>query len=276
MRERRREPDAIAILALALIAMMFWIPAAQGTRDLFTGRMQPFVFLILPAWFTPRLAGPLARPRCWRCSRCIAIANAAIAFERVRFFGRDDAGDWCAPSTAIEPGTTHASAALRASALAFVRERVRAFHELRRARQTAGRSLELRAVHEFLSDRRSRARVSGSYVIENAPGTIDLSQPDRARRLRRHTSLARGRAESRRPAHALSPDRRDRRLSDLSPPVATRRALRADPAPPPRHARSHALDDRSDAAQSRLAADARRAPCHLSDRSLVRPRARTG
>ncbi|HEU4888647.1 MAG TPA: hypothetical protein VFV49_12240, partial [Thermoanaerobaculia bacterium] len=103
-RKERREANAIGLLALALIAMMFWIPAAQGTRDLFTGRMQPFVFLILPAWFTPRL-GERSRTALLVLLSVFAIASAAIAFERVRHFGRE-VEELVRTLDPIEPETT--------------------------------------------------------------------------------------------------------------------------------------------------------------------------
>ncbi|HYC61255.1 MAG TPA: hypothetical protein VEK79_16990 [Thermoanaerobaculia bacterium] len=87
VRGKRGEANAIGILALALIAMMFWIPAAAGTRDLFTGRMQPFVFLILPAWFAP-----LEGRRRIALAALLTIAGVimgAFAFERIRRFGRE-------------------------------------------------------------------------------------------------------------------------------------------------------------------------------------------
>lgn len=86
VRTQRREANAIALLALTLIAMMFWLPAAQGTRELFTGRMQPFVFLILPAWFRPiecRRGAMLA------FFSILAVVSGSIAFERVRRHGRE-------------------------------------------------------------------------------------------------------------------------------------------------------------------------------------------
>lgn len=174
MSERRREQDAIALLALVLIAMMFWIPAAQGTRDLFTGRMQPFVFLILPAWFTPRLADR------WRNTligllSLLAIMNAAIAFERVRFFGRS-MGELVRTFDAIEPGTTLLP-------LIFDRPHSHSFVNVF-AHFMSYVALEKRLVDVgnwepfagYFPIAR-RVPVSGSHVIENDPGHFDLTQP---------------------------------------------------------------------------------------------------
>lgn len=174
VRERRREQDAIALLALALIAMMFWIPAAQVTRELFTGRMQPFVFLILPAWFTPRLADRW-RNALFAVLSLLAIANAAIAFERVRFFGRT-MGELVRTFNIIEPGTTMLP-------LIFERPHSHSFVNVF-AHFMGYVALEKRLVDVgnwepfagYFPIAR-RVPVYGSHSIENAPGHFDLTQP---------------------------------------------------------------------------------------------------
>jgi hypothetical protein len=171
VREKRRESDAIAVLALALIAMMFWLPAAEGTRDLFTGRMQPFVFLILPAWFTP--------PR-WPRSLAaiviaIGIASGAFALDRVRLFSGElekivRAFDPIAPDTTFLPlffERPHSASYVNvfAHVLGYV-------------------ALEKRLV-DFSNYEPStkyfpiadRIPALGSHVIDTDPGSIDLAQP---------------------------------------------------------------------------------------------------
>lgn len=104
IRERRREVNLLAALAAIFAAMMFWLPAAAGTRDLFTQRNSLFVFLTLAAWFTPRIAGV------WRnvllaVLVAIAVANAAIHLDWFRRLGRDLAA-WVRVFDVIEPRTT--------------------------------------------------------------------------------------------------------------------------------------------------------------------------
>lgn len=174
MRERRREENAIALLALALVAMMFWIPAAQGTRDLFTGRMQPFVCLILPAWFTPRL------PERWRTALFVALsllamANAAITFERVRFFGRV-MGRLVRTFEPIEPGTTLLPLIFeRPHSNSYVNVFAHFMGYVALEKRLADRSNYEPFSHYFPIA--ERVPVSGSHTIENSPGDFDLAQP---------------------------------------------------------------------------------------------------
>lgn len=85
IRERRREANLLGVLALMFAAMMFWLPAAAGTRDLFLQRNSLFVFLTLAAWFTPRVP----RRTLLAILTAVAIANAAIHFVWFRRLGRD-------------------------------------------------------------------------------------------------------------------------------------------------------------------------------------------
>jgi hypothetical protein len=173
-REKRREADAIAVLALALIAMMFWLPAAQGTRDLFTGRMQPFVFLILPAWFTPRLEGR-RRTVLAALLATIAIANATIAIERFREFG-PELQRMVRTFAPIEPETTLLP-------LFFDRPHSNSYVDLF-PHFISYVALEKRLVdasnyepstHYFpIAD---RVPAFGSHTIDIDPGGVDLAQP---------------------------------------------------------------------------------------------------
>jgi hypothetical protein len=172
-RERRREADAIAILALALITMMFWIPAAQGTRDLFTGRMPPFLFLILPAWFTPRIAER------WRTTllavlSLLAIANAAIAFERIRHFGREMEA-LVRTFDSIERGTTLLPLFFeRPHSHSFVNVFAHFMSYVALDRQLVDHSNYEPSTNVFPIT--YRAPALGSHVIDTAPGSIDLAQ----------------------------------------------------------------------------------------------------
>jgi hypothetical protein len=85
IRERRREANLLAVLALIFAAMMFWLPAPAGTRDLFTQRNSLFVVLTLAAWFTPRVP----RKTLLAVLTAVAIANAAIHLDWFRRLGRD-------------------------------------------------------------------------------------------------------------------------------------------------------------------------------------------
>jgi len=86
IRERgRREANLLAILALVFAAMMFWLPAPAGTRDLFTQRNSLFVFLTLIPWFTPQVR----RKTLLVILTVVAIANAAIHVDWFRRLGRD-------------------------------------------------------------------------------------------------------------------------------------------------------------------------------------------
>ncbi|MFL6244813.1 MAG: hypothetical protein ACJ74H_02220 [Thermoanaerobaculia bacterium] len=174
LHERRREQTAMAILALALIATMFWIPAAQGTRDLFTGRMQPFVFLILPACFTPRIADRW-RNALFALLSLIAIATAAIAFERVRTFGRE-MGELVRRFDAIEPGTT---------LLPLICERphsrsfVNVFAHFISYVALEKRLVDLSNYEPFTQvfPIAHRVPLPGSHVLENAPELFDFTHP---------------------------------------------------------------------------------------------------
>jgi hypothetical protein len=173
-RERRREADAIAILALTLIAMMFWIPAAQGTRELFTGRMQQFVFLILPAWFTSRIADR------WRTAllallSLLAIANAAIAFERIRHFGRE-METLVRTFDPIERGTTLLPLFFeRPHSHSFVNVFAHFMSYVALDKQLLDHSNYEPSTNYFPIT--YRAPALGSHVIDTAPGSIDLKQP---------------------------------------------------------------------------------------------------
>lgn len=173
MRERRREQDAIAILALVLIAMMFWIPAAQGTRDLFTGRMPPFVFLILPAWFAP--LADRWRSALFAVLSLLAIANAVMAFERVRSLGRA-MEQLVRTFEPIAPGTTMLP-------LIFERPHSHSFvNVLAHFMSYVALEKQLVDVGNYEPSARyfpiaERVPVSGSHAIENNPGHFDLTQP---------------------------------------------------------------------------------------------------
>jgi hypothetical protein len=174
LRERRREAHAIAVLALALIAMMFWVPAAQGTRELFTGRMQPFVFLILPAWFTPRLAGR------WRAAlvtllSVLAIANAAIAFERIRHFGRE-LEQLVRTFDSMQPGTTLLPLLFdRPHSTSYVDVFAHFIGYVALDRRMVDLSNYEPSTHYFpIAD---RFPVIGSHQIDTEPGSIDLAHP---------------------------------------------------------------------------------------------------
>ena len=101
VRERRREADLLAILALIFAAMMFWLPAAAGTRALFLQRNSVFVFLTLAAWFTPRVP----RKTVLALLTAIALANAAIHLDWFRRLGRDLTA-WTRTFDVIEPGSS--------------------------------------------------------------------------------------------------------------------------------------------------------------------------
>ena len=174
VRERRREADAIAVLALVLIGMMFWIPAAQGTRDLFTGRMQPFVFLILPAWFTPRLAGR------WRGAllallSVLAFANGAVVFERIRHFGRE-LGTMVRQLDAIRPDTTLLPLFFEdPSTLMYTNGFAHFISYVALEKRLVDLSNYEPSTHYFpIAERREMV---GSYQIDAAPGSVDLAQP---------------------------------------------------------------------------------------------------
>lgn len=171
-RKQRRDADAIGILALALIAMMFWLPAAQGTRELFTGRMQPFVFLILPAWFAPierRRTAFLA------FASLLALVTGAYAFERIRTFGRE-MNTLVRTFDRLEPGGT---------LLPLLFERPHSFSYVNLfAHFPSYVALEKRLVdlsnyepstHYFPITYRDPA--PGTFAIDFEPGTIDLAQP---------------------------------------------------------------------------------------------------
>lgn len=100
VRERRREANLLAVLALLFAAMMFWLPAAAGTRDLFLQRNSLFVFLTLAAWFTPRVP----RRTLLAILTAVAIANAAIHFVWFRRLGRD-LTQYVRAFKLFEPGT---------------------------------------------------------------------------------------------------------------------------------------------------------------------------
>jgi hypothetical protein len=174
VRERRREADAIAILALALIGMMFWLPAAQGTRDLFTGRMQPFVFLILPAWFTPRIAGR------WRAAlfallSIVAVANGSIAFERIRHFGRE-LGTMVRQLDAIEPDTTLLPLFFEdPSTLTYTNGFAHFISYVALEKRLVDFSNYEPSTHYFpIAERREMV---GSFQLDWSPGAVDLAQP---------------------------------------------------------------------------------------------------
>lgn len=84
VRERRREANLLAVLALLFAGMMFWLPAPANTRDLFVHRNSLFVVLTLVAWFTPRVP----RRTLLAVLTAIAIANAAIHLDWFRRLGR--------------------------------------------------------------------------------------------------------------------------------------------------------------------------------------------
>jgi hypothetical protein len=173
VRERRREADAIAILALSLIAMMFWIPAAAGTRELFTGRMQPFVFLILPAWFAPQITDR------WRkvltaLLTIIAIANGTIAFERIQHFGRQ-LEPMVRMFDPIEPETTLLPLFFEdQSTLTYVNGYAHYISYVALEKRLADLSNYEPSTHYFpIAERRPTV----SHAIHIAPGTFDLVQP---------------------------------------------------------------------------------------------------
>jgi hypothetical protein len=174
VRERRREADAIAILALALIGMMFWLPAAQGTRDLFTGRMQPFVFLILPAWFTPRIAGR-GRAALLALLSILAIANGAIVFERIRHYGRE-LGTMVRQLDAIEPDTTLMPLFFEdPSTLTYTNGFAHFISYVALEKRLVDLSNYEPSTHYFpIAERRETV---GSYQIDAFPGAVDLAQP---------------------------------------------------------------------------------------------------
>jgi hypothetical protein len=171
---RQRDANAIAVLALALIGMMFWIPAAQGTRELFTGRMQPFVFLILPAWFTPRLTGR------WRAAlvtllSILAIANAAITFERVRHFGHE-LETIVRTFRSMEPGTTVLPLLFeRPYSASYVNVFAHFSGYVALDRRMVDLSNYEPSTHYFpIAD---RVPVIGSHEVDTNPGGIDLGHP---------------------------------------------------------------------------------------------------
>lgn len=100
IRERRRDANLLAVVALLFAAMMFWLPAAAGTRDLFVQRNSLFVFLTLAAWFTPRVP----RRTLLAILTAVAIANAAIHFVWFRRLGRD-LTQYVRAFKLFEPGT---------------------------------------------------------------------------------------------------------------------------------------------------------------------------
>ena len=171
VREKRRESDAIAVLALALIAMMFWLPAAEGTRDLFTGRMQPFVFLILPAWFTaPR------RPKAFAAIvTAIAIASGLFALDRIRLFSVElekivRAFDPVAPGTTFLPLFFD-----RPQSASYVNVFAHALGYVALEKRLVDFSNYEPTTNYFpIAD---RIPALGSHVIDTNPGGIDLAQP---------------------------------------------------------------------------------------------------
>lgn len=174
IRERRREADALAVLALALMAMMFWIPAAAGTRELFTGRMQPFLFLILPAWLTPR---PLER---WRGAvtvilTTLACANGIIVLERIHHYGHA-LGTMVRNYDPIEPGTTLMPLFFEEpSTLTYVNGYAHFISYVALEKRLVDLSNYEPSTHYFpIAERRLTV---GSHRIHTEPGTIDLAEP---------------------------------------------------------------------------------------------------
>lgn len=101
---QRQRADALALLVLAFAAMMFWLPAPSGTRDLFTQRTSQFLFPVLAAWLTPHLA-KRGRIAVAAALSVLSIANLAIVWRHVRIAGADNA-HFVSTFRAIEPETT--------------------------------------------------------------------------------------------------------------------------------------------------------------------------
>jgi hypothetical protein len=174
MRDRHRDANAIAAVVLALMAMMFWIPTAAGTRDLFTGRSQLFILLTLPAWFTPSLT------RRWRAAllaalSLLAVANATVVWNRVHQLSVDlerlvRAFDPIEPDTTLLPLPYE-----RPHSESYVDVFVHAISYV---------ALEKRLVdlanyepHTQYFPIAYRGPAIGSHDIDTNPGSIDLTQP---------------------------------------------------------------------------------------------------
>lgn len=84
-RDRWRPAIVLTIVALAMAAVMFWCPAPQAVRDHLTERLSLFVFLTLAASFSPLERAK--RHLFLAVVSLLAIANAAIVFQRVRVLG---------------------------------------------------------------------------------------------------------------------------------------------------------------------------------------------
>jgi hypothetical protein len=103
MRDRDRSANALAFVVLAFAAAMFWLPAAEGTRALFSQRTAQFLYPVLAAWLTPRIS-PRARVAVPLLLLLIAFANLAIVWQHIRALGVDNAR-FVRMFDTIEPGT---------------------------------------------------------------------------------------------------------------------------------------------------------------------------
>jgi hypothetical protein len=106
-RDRHRPANALALVVLAFAASMFWLPAAEGTRALFSQRTAQFLYPVLAAWLTPRI-GPRLRVAVPLLLTLIALANLAIVWQHVRALGAENARfvqtfDGIEPETALLP-----------------------------------------------------------------------------------------------------------------------------------------------------------------------------
>lgn len=173
-RRERREQDVIGVLALALMAMMFWLPAPPEIRRMFTSRMIPFLLPVLAAWFVPL---PSAR---WRKTFAVlviavAVANGIFVFERIRHFG-SRLENIVRAFDAIEPETT---------LLPLLFERPHSKTPVNvYAHFTSYVALEKGLVdfmnyetYSHLFPIVDRLPVPSSFIVEYTPGKIDLGQP---------------------------------------------------------------------------------------------------
>jgi hypothetical protein len=174
MRDRPRDANAIAGVVLALIAMMFWIPTAAGTRDLFTGRSQLFILLTLPAWFTPSLT------RRWRAAllaalSLLAVANAAVVWKRIHGLSADverlvRAFDPIEPDTTLLPLPYD-----RPHSESYVDVFVHAISYVALEKRLVDLANYEPSTQYFPIAHRGPAL--GSHLIDTNPGSIDLAQP---------------------------------------------------------------------------------------------------
>lgn len=173
-RDRHRDANAIAVLLLAMTAMMFWIPAAAGTRDLFTGRSQLFILLTLPAWFTPALT------RRWRAAllaalSLLAVANAVVMWKRVHALS-DDLERLVRAFDPIEPGTTLLPLPYdRPHSDSYVDVFVHAVSYVALEKHLV--DLANYEPHTRYFPVAYRGPALGSHDIDTNPGSIDLAQP---------------------------------------------------------------------------------------------------